>query len=178
MGTVTGLRTRRYHGLLVVAGDTPAARRLAWPRSTRRVTLPSGARVRLGTHEWASGAVDPRGFELLERFDLVDGLPRWRWRIGDVVLERELAMRARPVRAWRWCTGWSSGGPVRLALDALCTWRDAHGERRADGPAPRVEHGRRRGRGRGRVPAGRPGLGARRRTGGTACTTARRRPAG
>ena len=26
MGTVSGLRTRRYHGLLVVAGATPAAR--------------------------------------------------------------------------------------------------------------------------------------------------------
>ncbi|MFD0786402.1 glycogen debranching enzyme N-terminal domain-containing protein, partial [Micromonospora azadirachtae] len=25
MGTVSGLRTRRYHGLLVVAGDRPAA---------------------------------------------------------------------------------------------------------------------------------------------------------
>src|SRR6266487_2450081 len=24
--------------------------------------------------------------------DLTDGLPRWHWRVGDVVLERELAM--------------------------------------------------------------------------------------
>ena len=48
--------------------------------------------------------VDPRGYELLERFDLTDGLPRWRWRIGDVVIERELAMaHGRPPS--RWCTG-------------------------------------------------------------------------
>jgi hypothetical protein len=26
MGTVSGLRTRRYHGLLMVSGDTPAVR--------------------------------------------------------------------------------------------------------------------------------------------------------
>ena len=30
-----------------------------------------------------------------------------------------------------------AGGPVELELAALCTWRDAHGERHADGPTPR-----------------------------------------
>ncbi|MER7415804.1 amylo-alpha-1,6-glucosidase [Micromonospora peucetia] len=137
-GTVSGLRTRRYHGLLVVAGETPAARRVGLVGLDPAVVLPSGARVRLGAHEWSSGDVDPRGFELLERFDLTDGLPRWRWRIGDVVIERELAMtHGRPCVAV--VHRLVSGGPVRLDLAAVCTWRDAHGERRADGPAPRVE---------------------------------------
>ncbi len=90
---MSGLRTRRYHGLLVVAGDTPARRDAGAGRPRPVVTLPSGAPGRLATHEWASGACQPRGHELLERFELVDGLPRWRWRVGDVVLERELAMR-------------------------------------------------------------------------------------
>ncbi|MDT0531012.1 amylo-alpha-1,6-glucosidase [Micromonospora sp. DSM 115977] len=137
-GTVSGLRTRRYHGLLVVAGETPASRRVGLVGLDPAVLFPSGARVRLGAHEWASGDVDPRGFELLERFDLADGLPRWRWRVGDVVIERELAMTYG-----RSCVAvvhrLVSGGPVRLELAAACTWRDAHGERRADGPAPRVE---------------------------------------
>ncbi|WP_327028984.1 amylo-alpha-1,6-glucosidase [Micromonospora sp. NBC_01740] len=137
-GTVSGLRTRRYHGLLVVAGETPASRRVGLVGLDPAVLFPSGARVRLGAHEWASGDVDPRGFELLERFDLTDGLPRWRWRVGDVVIERELAMTHG-----RSCVAvvhrLVSGGPVRLELAAACTWRDAHGERRADGPAPRVE---------------------------------------
>jgi len=138
MGTVSGLRTRRYHGLLVVAGERPAVRRVGLVSLDPAVLLPSGARVRLGAHEWASGAVDPRGFELLERFALVDGLPRWRWRAGDVVIERELAML--PGRS---CVAvvhrLVSGGPVRLELAAACTWRDAHGERRSDGPGLRVE---------------------------------------
>ncbi|WP_446215824.1 amylo-alpha-1,6-glucosidase [Micromonospora sp. IBHARD004] len=138
MGTVSGLRTRRYHGLLVVAGETPATRRMGLVDLDPAVTLPSGARVRLGAHEWSSGAVDPRGFELLEQFALVDGVPRWRWRIGDVVIEREIAMAHG-----RSCVAvvhrLVSGGPVRLDLAAACTWRDAHGERRADGPTPRME---------------------------------------
>ncbi|MGW0504271.1 amylo-alpha-1,6-glucosidase [Micromonospora sp. NPDC003241] len=138
MGTVGGLRTRRYHGLLVTPGDTPAARKVGLVSLDPAVLLPSGARVRLGAHEWVSGDVDPRGFELLERFDLTDGLPRWRWRIGDVVIERELAMlhgRSCVAVVHRLI----SSGPVELELAAACTWRDAHGERRADGPPLRMD---------------------------------------
>ncbi|PWU57327.1 amylo-alpha-1,6-glucosidase [Micromonospora sp. S4605] len=138
MGTVSGLRTRRYHGLLVVAGETPASRRVGLVSLDPAVLLPSGARVRLGAHEWASGVVDPPGFELLEQFTLVDGVPRWRWRLGDVVIERELAMR-HGHRCVAVVHRLVAGGPVRLELAAACTWRDAHGERRAGGPAPRVE---------------------------------------
>ncbi|MFD0822775.1 glycogen debranching enzyme N-terminal domain-containing protein, partial [Micromonospora zhanjiangensis] len=76
MGTVSGLRTRRYHGLLVVPGSTPAVRHVGLVSLDPAVVWPSGAQARLGAHEWASGSVDPRGFELLERFDLADGLPR------------------------------------------------------------------------------------------------------
>ncbi|MBU2666000.1 amylo-alpha-1,6-glucosidase [Actinoplanes bogorensis] len=122
MGTVSGLRTRRYHGLLVVA------RHLGLASLDAVVTLPSGASVRLATHEWADGTIAPHGHELLAGFELVDGLPRWRWRIGDVVLERELAMvhgQASVAIVHRLL----SGGPVSLALEALCTWRDVHGSR-------------------------------------------------
>jgi glycogen debranching enzyme len=156
MGTVAGLRTRRYHALLVVAGDRPASRRVGLASLDPVLELPSGARVRLGTHEWGTGVVSPAGHVHLERFDLTDGLPRWRWRVGDVVLERELAMlpATDPGRAWRQTppsrTGRKSavgvvhrlvaGGPVRLRLEALCTWRDAHGERFGDGPLDAV-HG-------------------------------------
>jgi predicted glycogen debranching enzyme len=137
MGTVAGLRTRRYHGLLVVAVDGPANRMLGLV-SLEPTLVAGDARYRLSTDEWAGGVVDPRGHELLLSFELEDGLPRWRWQIGDVVVERELAMaHGRPavgvvhrlLRADR---------PVRLELTALCTWRSVHGERFASG-APVLE---------------------------------------
>jgi len=137
MGTVSGLRTRRYHGLLVVATSPPGGRMLGLAALDPVLVL-GDRRVRLAVHEWATGAVDPQGHELLASFELVDGLPRWRWEVGDVILERELAsVHGRPavtvvhrlVRA---------PGPVRLELPALCTWRDAHGERFGNG-APSVE---------------------------------------
>jgi predicted glycogen debranching enzyme len=134
MGTVGGLRTRRYHGLLVTcAPENPGLRRVALAALDPVLELPAGPVVRIGVHEWASGAVVPAGHTYLERFELTDGLPRWRWRIGNVVLERELAMVAgRPALGVVYRL--RSGGPVRLSLEALCTWRDAHGERYASGP--------------------------------------------
>ncbi|WP_041833420.1 amylo-alpha-1,6-glucosidase [Actinoplanes sp. N902-109] len=137
MGTVSGLRTRRYHGLLVVAGKTPGLRYLGLAALDPVVTLASGAVVRLGTHEWSDGVIAPEGHRFLSGFELIDGLPRWQWRIGDVVLEREIAMepgRSSVAVVHRLLTG----GPVSLRLEALCTWRDAHGERVAGGPEPVV----------------------------------------
>lgn len=139
MGTVCGLRTRRYHGLLVPSVSGPSTRRLGLVALDPVLVLPSGASVRLGVHEWSDGTVAPAGHTFLESFDLDDGLPRWRWRVGDVVLERELAMRhggASLAVVHRLL----AGGPVHLALEALVTWRDAHGERYAGGPLP-VDHG-------------------------------------
>ncbi|MEV6349234.1 amylo-alpha-1,6-glucosidase [Actinoplanes sp. NPDC051851] len=134
MGTVAGLRTRRYHGLLVVSGKNPASRMLGVASLDAVITLPSGAVVRLATHEWASGAIEPRGHELLTEFALIDGVPRWRWRIGDVLIERELAMtHGRPAVAVVYRL--LAGGPVRITVQALCTWRDAHTERFASGPS-------------------------------------------
>jgi glycogen debranching enzyme len=132
MGTVAGLRTRRYHGLLVVAGATPGQRSMGLA-ALEPVLVIGDRRVRLASDEWAGGVVDPQGNALLESFDLEDGVPRWRWSIGAVVLEREIAFDAgraavavvhRLLRADR---------GVRLELTPLCTWRDAHGERFAGG---------------------------------------------
>jgi len=130
MGTVSGLRTRRYHGLLITAGDVPARRHLGLAALDATVTLASGSQVRLATHEWADGSIEPKGHTLLAEFDLDDGVPRWRWQIGPVVIEREIAMRHGES-----CVAvvhrLVSGGPVEVTLSALGTWRDVHGERTA-----------------------------------------------
>ena len=43
----------------------------------------------------ATGSLDPRGHELLVSFELDDGVPRWRWQVGDVVARAS---------SWRWRT--------------------------------------------------------------------------
>src|SRR5437763_12757938 len=115
MGTVAGLRTRRYHGLLVVADGGPASRMLGLVALDPVLVL-GDTRIRLAAHEWQGGVVDPHGDELLAGFDLEDGLPRWRWQVGGVVIERVVAAaHGRP------CVGvvhrlLRADRPVRLEL--------------------------------------------------------------
>ena len=62
-------------------------------------------------------AVDPGGFVHLESFALRDGVPCWRWSLGGVVLERQVAMaHRRPVVAVR-ALGW----PALLVLPRALT---------------------------------------------------------
>src|SRR5206468_5672351 len=91
MGTVGGLAARRYHGLLMVATAPPIGRMLGLASLDPVLVIGDGA-IRLATHEWSDGTVAPNGHVHLQAFELRDGLPKWSWAIGDVVLEAELAM--------------------------------------------------------------------------------------
>jgi len=136
-GTANGLRTRKYHALLVAAEHGGSARHVGLASLDPVLVTESGAEVRLAVHEWASGAASPQGHTLLEGFTLDHGLPRWRWRVGEVVLEAELAaVHGRP--AYGYVYRLLAGGPVTLRVEALCTWRDQHGDRFAGGGDPRV----------------------------------------
>ena len=135
MGTVAGLRTRRYHGLLVVAVDGPGGRMMGLA-ALDPVLVSGDARFRLATDEWGNGAVDPRGNELLVSFDLEDGVPRWRWQIGGILVEREIAMAHGSPTVWaatRWArsrdcaraatTGYSRSPSPRAASSRARTSR-------------------------------------------------------
>ncbi|MEV6924899.1 amylo-alpha-1,6-glucosidase [Dactylosporangium sp. NPDC051485] len=129
-GTIAGLRTRRYHALLV----TPD-RQVALAALDPVLSVPGRPDARLAMHEWVSGALEPAGHQLLESFEIVDSVPRWRWRVGEYVLEREVAMtRGRnAVAVVHRLVAAPPGAEVTLTLTALCTWRDADSERYSTG---------------------------------------------
>ena len=176
MGTVAGLRTRRYHGLLVPATGGPSARMLGLV-SLEPVLVVGDARFELATDEWAGGEISPRGNELLVTFDLEDGVPRWRWQVGDIVLEREVALAYGTVRGLGRppADPCRPAGPARAdaALHLAERPRRAVRERRPFGRA----HGRRL-RVRGRLPRRRPRIPSRAASGTEAFAPVRRRPAG
>ena len=135
-GTVAGLRTRRYHGLLVTATTAAGASRMLGLAALDVVVVIGDRRIRLATHEWASGVVDPRGYEHLATFDLDDGVPRWRYDLGSVQIELEVAMTHG--RSAVGVVHRILAGEARLEVTPLCTWRDQHGDRSAWGE-PAVE---------------------------------------
>src|ERR1700758_2994514 len=66
-GTIAGSQTRRYHGLLV-AGLHPPVGRTFLVSAIDEVVHYIGEDFSLATHRWVSGAVEPKGFLLLEDF--------------------------------------------------------------------------------------------------------------
>ncbi len=136
MGTVAGLRTRRYHGLLITATAPAGASRMLGLAGLDTVVVVGDDRFQLATHEWSDGAVWPRGHELVATFDLDDGVPRWRYDLGDVRFEVEIAAaHGQPTVG---IVHRLLSGDARLEITPLCTWRDQHGDRFA-GPDPAVE---------------------------------------
>ena len=91
-GTVAGLLTRRYHGLLVAALRPPLGRTLLLTKLDETVTY-NGHVYPLSANRWASGTVEPTGFHHLERFHLQGTTPVWTFALADTLLEKRVWMQ-------------------------------------------------------------------------------------
>ena len=146
-----------------------------------------GARSRLVDRDRRSGSAPTSGTTgdrsaghgYLDGVRARDGVPSWRWSVGAVVLEAELAMvhgRPRSVSCTGWCgrSARSGRGSMsrRCAPGATRTASAARRERTGGGA-----HGGRF-RVRGRVPGARSELRPRRRRGSEASPSRGSRPAG
>ncbi len=90
-GTISGLRTRVYHGLLVAADEPPVGRRMLVPGLDERVTY-RGRTYELSAIRWHDGTMAPSGHNNCERFYLDGAVPVWRFRLADALLERRVWM--------------------------------------------------------------------------------------
>jgi predicted glycogen debranching enzyme len=89
-GTVVGVPTRRYHGLLVAALPAPHGRTLIFPHISEQVRLPDGNVVQLSGEEYADRTLQVHRFGHLMAFRLALGLPTWRYEIAQTVVEKQI----------------------------------------------------------------------------------------
>jgi predicted glycogen debranching enzyme len=92
MGTVCGVNTRRYHGLLIASLNPPADRYSIFPRVEETVEY-DGQRIELATVQYP-GVVSPAGYELLEDFSAVP-FPAWRYRHDSLIVDKSLRLLDR-----------------------------------------------------------------------------------
>ena len=90
-GTVAGVSTRRYHGLLIAAMPAPLGRMMMLNHLSEQVRLPDGTTVLLSGEERVPH-LRIHGAPYLREFRLEMGLPIWQFRIGDYFLEKSLFM--------------------------------------------------------------------------------------
>ena len=115
-GTLAGVATRRYHGLLIAALPAPFGRWVLLNHLSELVRLPDGAHALLGGEERTSGRLDVPGAAHLTEFRIDRGLPIWRYKVGDAVIEKQILLvhGQNTVHVSYRLVGGS--GPIRLKL--------------------------------------------------------------
>ena len=137
-GTVAGLLTRRYHGLLVAALKPPLGRTLLVAKLDETAVY-GGHAYPVATNRWVGGVVNPAGYRYLERFRLEGTTPVWTYALADALLEKRLWMEQGANTTYVRYELVRGSGPVELTLRALVNYRDHHGSTRSDGWQMRVE---------------------------------------
>src|SRR3989442_2762602 len=78
-GTVAGVVTRRYHGLLIAALGAPFGRTVMLSHVAEQLQTADGRRLEIGGRERTSDSKDAQGTGCLTEFRLEDGLPVWHY---------------------------------------------------------------------------------------------------
>ncbi|MGD2179308.1 MAG: glycogen debranching enzyme N-terminal domain-containing protein, partial [Anaerolineae bacterium] len=129
-GTIAGLLTRRYHGLLVASLDPPLGRTLLLTKLDETAVY-GGRDYPLCTDRWASGLVSPRGYVHLERFRLEGTTPVWDFACADVLLEKRVWMEQGTNTTYVRYNLRRATAPLTLTIKAIVNYRDHHGNTRA-----------------------------------------------
>src|SRR2546423_11138927 len=89
-GSVAGVNTRRYHGLLVAALPNPVGRLVMLNHLGERVCVAGGTPTALGGEERVTGGLDRDVARRLVRFRLEAGLPAWGYEGNGARIEKRL----------------------------------------------------------------------------------------
>ena len=123
-GTVSGVRTRRYHALLVAATKPPLGRMTLVNGVEVWISTPAG-RYALTSHRYLPDVIHPDGARHLTAFT-AEPWPRWQYTLPDGTgIEQELFVphgHSACVLAWRA----TPGRGVTLDMRPLLSGRDYH----------------------------------------------------
>ena len=91
-GTVAGMLTRRYHGMLVASLPAPLGRMVLLNHLLERVRLPGRGVIWLGDQDEVAGPNAADRTEHLAEFRLELGLPVWIYRVDGFTIEKRVVM--------------------------------------------------------------------------------------
>lgn len=135
MGTVAGVRARRYHGLLNGPAQAGGPS-FVWLNALEETLQVDGQRYLMHAHQY-QGVVTPRGYEHLEEFEYYP-VPHWLYRLGEASFTREVFLiEGRPAALVRYCCSEDATLEVRpllsgrhhhslLAESAVAPFRTTH----------------------------------------------------
>ncbi len=130
-GTIAGMLTRRYHGLLMAALKPPLGRTLLLAKIDETVEYDgiypnSGKFYPLHTNWWVSGNVDPNGYHHLNRFHLEGTTPVWTYGVANALLEKRIWMQPGANTTYIQYRLVRATGALTLEARTFVNYRDYH----------------------------------------------------
>jgi len=123
-GTVSGVLTRRYHGLLVASLEPPLGRTLLVSKFDEILHY-DGSTYSLGANSWRDGSVSPDGYRLIQRARLSGTIPVWTFACSDALIEKRVWMQEGANTTFvRYDVVRAGGGPVDFEIKALVNYRN------------------------------------------------------
>jgi len=124
-GTVSGVCTRRYHGLLVAALKPPVHRCVLLAKLDVSAQY-AGRTFALACNEYADGTIDPQGYRHLESFAVERLVPTWTFALDDARLTQRVWMAHGENTTYVTLALSRATAAVELEVTPLCTGRDHH----------------------------------------------------
>jgi predicted glycogen debranching enzyme len=126
-GTIAGVLTRRYHGLLVAALDPPLGRTVLVSKIDDSVTR-DGQTVALFSNRWrsATSPITPDGFRCIRRFHLDGTSPVWTYDVNGALVDKRVWMARGENTTYVRYTHRSGSSPIHLSGKILVNYRDFH----------------------------------------------------
>lgn len=130
-GTVSGVLTRRYHGLLVAALNPPAERTTLVTKINETV-IDGDDTYDLSVDLKVDEPLTLGGARYLDQFRLEGTLPVWTYTIAEMQLEKRIWMVYGENTTYITYTLQRGNRPITLQLDVLVNYKDFHANTIAD----------------------------------------------
>src|SRR5262245_6350935 len=115
-GTVSGVATRRYHGLLIAALPAPFGRIMTLSHLSEKLRLANDCEVLLGGDELGNDDLSLYGADYLTDFRLEFGLPVWQYQVEGATIEKQILLPHGQNTVFVIYRLIEGQGPVRLKL--------------------------------------------------------------
>src|SRR5205823_2099102 len=132
-GTVSGIRPRRYHALLLTATTPPAGRMVLVNGFDAWVETPDGT-FAISSQRYGPDVVHPNGAARIESFE-DEPWPRWRFRLtNELIIEQEIFVphgQSAVMLSWKLVSDDSTA--VKLKVQPFFSGRDFHSTHHENG---------------------------------------------
>lgn len=120
--TLVGCNIRKYHGLLVVPVPNLDEENHVLLSSLDETVIQHGAEFNLGLHKYQGENYSPKGHKYIVSFEW-EKVPTWIYRIGGVLLKKEMVYRSDRYRLFIRYTLLEAHSPTTLRLKPFLAFR-------------------------------------------------------